>query len=518
MDIGQMFISLGIKGDTKGIDNVIKRIDVLNQKVKTLDKSFKELDQSIKIKGSLGANIGRVSAGTNTARSYATLQSKTEDKAAKDQEKRMTSYQKFQEKSIKIEEREKKKEEKEQEKRRKAEDKAAKNFFKTIDNGFSNAGKTFLGFLAATGAAGFIANTASKAVTLSNLTKQFGIGPEKSQRFANVFQGANSNLNKEDVYGFLGNITQLISSGEIKGGELAGKLASVNLSPANIHSAEDLILGLRKVSSGTPFQRNIFTSLISDLGIPPDFANALNSETFSDESFDKAYNQPILKGSQIQAGEDIKVKMNELLSNLGVLQGRLNELFGPKLIGMIDKVIKKLNGLDDEDLKKGASTLEYGALGAIIGSFFGKKKMGALVGGAIGYGIESFNTNDTADEFGPSWFRIKRNGRQTKSKTSDSYIVPSFDKNQNDFMNSVDPNFYGRTSPLTEREKFGLESQTSLKSSPVINNNITTTINAASIDQNSIPALTNAFTQAGQSLLDNNSKLYSRRTQFDMGR
>ncbi len=204
--------------------------------------------------------------------------------------------------------------------------------------------------------------------------------------------------------------------------------------------------------------------------------------------------------------------LNELLNGFDILKGRLLEIFGPRLIDAIDRFTKKLNNLTDEEIQDNTEAMKNAAGGAAAG-FIIAGPAGAVIGGSGEY------------------FRTKRKN-QLKNRPKEGPVdisggLPDFmqpwyyNEQLKEKEKQGDIEYYksiikgNSHKPLSERD-LNMQAESVYGNSQPVVNNITTNINAGSLDYNSIPAITGSINQAGQNLY-NSDKIRSRYTQFNPG-
>ena len=470
MNIAELFISLGVKGDTKALDATIEKLKEAKKQATGLVTELKNLD---KAGGSTAVGsfaVGKVSSARtnrNSTRAEWERDIKREESVNK---KRIQLEEKREKDKIK----EEKEQEKEQKKREKDRERATKKFFGQIESGFSTVAKTFLGGLAGTALGGYITAQASKSVGAANLSAQYGIDPETANRYANAFKvGSGGAISKQGGISLIGNLAQNLANNALTN-ELLPQFTALGLSPDAVRDPVSLFKALRQTSLDNPYKEKYFTALTGGLGIPPEVAQVLNSKQTSEKEFNRLYNLPNLSNEEIQAGRRISSKTAELETAIDKLAGTLLEKFEPAINKIIDFIQQKLTPENVSSAVKvaGVGAAAYIATKAVK---FAKFNPVAAVATA-GYGYYQFLSH-----------LAEKNEKilYGKRKNKGEYIA--------DFgANNYSPTDYNRSYSPAEIE--AAKQFTSISPQSNITNNITTNIKTDSIDQNSIPALSDSIT------------------------
>lgn len=506
MNIGKLFLTLGVESNVKALDDTIKKVSSLKKESLELNKTLKETKKSFSFSVSSSKSPSGVPSESKILQEEAKVLkaklqiAKTEADFIKLKEKEQKRAKKEEVDKLKTEFQIAKTEadflnlkEKKQKRREKDRERATKNFFKQIDNGFSFVAKSFLGALAGAGVAGYITREASKSVSAYNLLQQYGIDPETSQRLGNVFRrGSGGIVGNEDTMKFLGELAQKITNKELmQDAGMISALTAAGISPESIRTPLDLIKSIRAVSKDTRYDPKVFTNLVSALGVPPVFSQALNATQFTDDQFDQAYNLNILGESAIKAGTDISVATSDLIRSYDILKGELLEKFAPEILGIISSVGELLKGEGkiaetgkDVAIGLGGAYAVSKVLGTAAkvggGMALGGLAQGLLKGGVAGtylYGAYkglSYLADKNEEILFPEKYKRKtEKKRQEISKNNGEYY----------------PDFGSGDASIDFNQRLMTKEQAMRMTTINNNNNINVEVKADSVDKNSVPAL-----------------------------
>jgi hypothetical protein len=551
MDIGKLFLSLGIKTDTKDLEETIKKIEELKKQSQELNKVLKEtgkinkdgsgksrkssdpeLDElkretkfkieenkqareslktkkeAIKTKAEV-LKADKVSAQIEVETTKKKLvEAKTEseilkkellikkgeEKSIKEAEKKKEKEEKDRKKE---QEGEEKKKEKEQKQREKDREKSTKNFFKQIDNGFGFIAKAFTGSLIGAGIAGAITAQTARSTTLSNMFKQYNLDPEKGQRWANVFRiGSSGAISNKEAGEVIKSLKSTLTSSEL-GEDMIGRLSALGLDSSLIRDPFAVLQAMREKA---PLHgREYFTELAGRLGIPPIMSQALNPENFNEEQFQDAYTRPILSQLTIDANARINTQISDLGDAFDRLRSKLVSDFEPE----IENIITKIRGLlTPENVKKGKDVAKTAGAAFLLRQGI---KHPFLSASALGYYIANKITDGRAmDGLGMMMSHpvesFTEAGKLLKGKFTGKYKYgdfPYYKFNQKEIEDLErqynNGKIYDPENPLFQQPRNDWIRQnedmanTGLVSS--LNLNVNTNINTNSIDNTTIPII-----------------------------
>ena len=376
--VGDLTIDLNIAGDGKGIDALIG-------KVKTLDKAVVNLNKNLKQTDSIGGVGGKASVGSvpKTPREKTEIQLRREALA-------FTRIELGERRAAlatqRLDSQEAKKEEKEEEKRRKAARNEAKKFFGTIQDGFQKTLKVGLGVIGATGGAiGIGIAATSQAQLIASIGAQQGINSQDLQRWRNVLTQANTGLGGEQAVAEIAGLQSRLANNTLTG-EMAGVLAQLGLSPRET-SAISVLSELREVGKG--MSPELRTTLLGGLGLGAGTANAFNTDYFSDQQFNKAYNLPISADSTIEANRQLAQSIDKLRIIFDNLAAKILAKFGPTISDVADTLENPDAPGNRRKIRQSRQTATvYGVGTAAAAGLLGAGPIGAgiLGGGAALYG------------------------------------------------------------------------------------------------------------------------------------
>jgi hypothetical protein len=508
MNIGSLFLSLGIKGDTKSLDDAIKKVEELKKQTQELNKALKETKTNSKFDLS-------ASSTKNPSKFVNPELLALKEKASFSQENLKLARAEMgleklknseEEKERKKREKEQKRLEREEKKREKEREKATKDFFSQIENGFSFIAKAFTGGLVAGGIGGYVVSQAAKQTALTNSLKQYGIDPEKSQRYANVFRKASyGRVGLAETNDFVSNLANRIASGLTTDPALMAQFGVMGIDPSNISNFDDAIKQIRQYSKNPNYRAAELTSLLEKLGVPNQFAPAFGKD-FSDEQFSGAYNNAkILSNQQVQSGADINLRIAELGNAFDVLKGVLLDNFAPAILGLTNKIEKNLTPENIEagaDIAKGIGA-GYATTKALkYLTKYGKAGVGRLgVAGAGGLSLYqglSYLAEENERLYFPKKYK-KKMAAKNNGNDKGEYIADFGEQG----FDTVDDSFYRRdpNGKPSARDIENFTRQTMIN--PTNNVSITTNINAASVDRNAAPLITNGINDNINSVLLN---------------
>jgi len=487
MNVGSLFLSLGIKGDTKSLEEAIKKVEELKKQTQELNKVLKETKANSK----LNVSTGTGSASTKAPRESQVLREEAAVSAAK------LRIAKTELGFLDLKEKKENKEEREQKKREKDREKATKDFFNQVENGFSFIAKAFTGGLLAGGVGGFIASQAASKVSLAASLQQYGIDPEKSQRYANVFRRASGGqVGDAETNSFIANLSEQIAQGLTTNPEILSKFAILGIDPRNVKDFDSALKEIRDYSKSENYNPANLTSLLGQLGVPKEFAPAFG-KNFSDEQFRDAYdNAKISTNEQVEAAKKLNTQFAELGKAFDVLQGVLLEKFSPALIGIANKIEEKLTPENIEqaaEIAKGIGAGYIATKAAKTAFRYGKAGLGRLgavgavgIGGTALYQGLSYLADENERLYFPEKYK-KRMGikdKQGASEASKGEYVADFGNFEVGDRLKTDPNRV-----YSQEEIAAAIKQTQISPS----NNVTTTvnINAGSVDKNTAPFIAN---------------------------
>lgn len=331
MNIGSLFLSLGIKSDTKSLEEAIKKVEELKKQTQELNKALKEAKSNTKL------DVQTSTSKIKTPKESALLREQAASSAAR------LRIAKTELGFINLEEQAKNKQEREQKKREKAREKATKDFFNQVENGFSFLTKLFVGGAVAGGIGGYITAQSSKQASLSASLAQYGIDPEKSQRYANVFRRASGGLvGVPETNNFIANFADTIARGLRDKPELLQRFSFLGIDPSSITDFESAFKAIREYGKNPNYDQGTLTTLLSDLGVSKEFAPAFG-KGFSDKEFEDAYNNAkILTNEQNESLKKLNVRISELTNAFDILKGTLLDKFAPTITKIIDNIEGKL--------------------------------------------------------------------------------------------------------------------------------------------------------------------------------
>ena len=466
MDIGKLFLSLGIKADTKGLEGTINKIEELKKQSKELNKALKETK----------TNIGGIKSGSSVSSNPQVASAQIETKLAQERLKMakvQAGFEKIEEKKEKDkrrdEEKEAKKKEKEQKQREKDREKATKNFFKQIDNGFGFIAKAFTGSIIGSGIAGIITNQASKSVSLNNIFQQYGLDQEQGQRYSNVFRRGNPQLDKETILQMITGVAETLASRETKNNPVILQgLGALGLDPS-ITDPFTLFEAIRR--NPNKLDRKYLSSLATDLGISPAFSQSLNPETEAGKLFEESYNRPIMSKNQIRAGTNVATKFSDLGDTFDRTKAKILEQNEGKIVEILQRIEKALT---PENFEKIGEYVAIGLTGYLV-------RKNPIVAGVFGlkYGYDKLKTPEGRENIMDSiedllikttdrGFTHRINGKEVSTEEFREYKDgdDDFRKEYQRYINDTTNNSIGPTSY-----------------------NINTNINASSIDNTTLPVI-----------------------------
>lgn len=470
MNIGKLFLSLGIKSDTKSLDEAIRKVEQLKKQTQELNKALKETKANSK--------IGITSTSSGAAKSPKESQALREEAAIGAAKLRIAKTELG---FANLEEQTKKKQDKEQKKREKDREKSTKDFFNQVESGFSFIAKAFTGGLLAGGVTGYITSQASKQAALSASLQQYGIDPETSQRYANVFRrSSGGQVGVEETNSFISSLSDKIGQGLLTKPALLSEFALLGIDPRDVKDFESALGEIRKYSKSENYNPASLTSLLGQLGVPKEFAPAFG-KGFSDEQFRDAYdNAKILSNEQVDSARKVNIALADLANNLNVLSGTLIDKFSPAIIGIANKINENLtteNVQDATDVAKGLGAGYLFTKGAKTVAKYGKAGLGRLgVVGAGGYSLYeglSYLADRNEELLYPN--------RKKKKKDNEEYIAPSFGNEVSDRL-KTDPNKVYSQEEIAEAIR-----ATSV--TPNVTTNVN--INASSVDKSTAPFIAN---------------------------
>lgn len=477
MNIGSLFLSLGIKGDTKSLDDAIKKVETLKKQTQELNKALKETKANSKLDASSGAKI-------KTPKESVVLR----EEAAVAKQK--LSLAKTELGFVNLKEKAETKQDKEQKKREKDREKSTRDFFNQVDKGFSFIAKAFTGGLLAGGIGGYITSQAANKVSLSASLKQYGIDPEASQRYANVFRTASGGqVGDAETNNFIANLSEQIAQGLTTNPEILSKFALLGIDPRKVTNFDSALKEIREYSKSPNYNQANLTSLLGRLGVPKEFAPAFG-KGFSDNEFNNAFNNAnISTNAEVKAATDLNIKFSQLGKDLDVLSGKLLKEFAPA----IDSIITTIQGkLTPENIEKAGDIATglgagYLATKAAKTAFkYGKAGLGRLgVVGAGGYGLYE-GLSYLADENERLYFPAKYKARMKKEeadkvKDKKGLVADFRDQPMADrFRGDSNYNYPQEDIDATLGINSGVKAAD-------VNVNTTVNINAGSVDSNTAP-------------------------------
>lgn len=476
MNIGSLFLSLGIKGDTKSLEDAIKKVEELKKQTQELNKALKEAKTNSNI------GVSTSSTRTKTPKESQLLREEAAIGAAK------LKIAKNELGFLELKEKKETKEEREQKKREKSREKATKDFFNQVEGGFSFIAKAFTGGLLAGGIGGYVTSQASKQVSLAASLQQYGIDPEKSQRYANVFRKASGGqVGDVETNSFIANLSEQIAQGLTTNPEILSKFALLGIDPRSVKDFDSALKEIRDYSKSPNYNPSNLTSLLGQLGVPKEFAPAFG-KNFSDEEFNDAYNNAkISTNEQVEAAKKLNIQFAELGKAFDVLQGALLEKFAPALIGIANKIEEKLTPENIEtatDVVKGIGAGYIATKAAKTALKYGKAGLGRLgIVGAGGVGLYeglSYLAERNEELYFPQRNKKKK---ENQKKEKEEYVADFGDFEVNDRL-KVDPNRVYSQKEIDAAIK-------STQIAPSNNVNTTVNINAGSIDKNTAPFIAN---------------------------
>lgn len=367
MNIGSLFLSLGIKGDTKSLDDAIKKVEELKKQTQELNKALKETKSNTK----LNVSTGGASSGKNLKESQI-LREEAAVGAAK------LRIAKTELGFVNLEEQAKKKQEKEQKKREKDREKATKDFFNQIENGFSFVAKAFTGGLVAGGIGGYITAQASKQAALSASLREYGIDPEKSQRYANVFRVASGGqVGVQETNAMIKRIEDMISNSEMFNPEIGNAFVAAGIDATEVKDFDSFIKLARNSLKDPRYSERNLTTLLGKIGVPDVFSPAFG-KNFSDKEFEDAYkNAKINTNQQVEDAKKINLAFAQLENSFDVFKGDLLSRFAKSIEKWINFVNKLLTPENLEKLTEKTGDLKEVGEGLLAG-YLGKKGLEAL--------------------------------------------------------------------------------------------------------------------------------------------
>jgi hypothetical protein len=538
MNVGSLLLSLGIKGDTKSLDDAIKKVEELKKQTQELNKALKEAKTNSKINFGTSSfksqnSFSNSSSNNNNLNSWAkeikreeAIEKKREalakkrekeegktlsleEKAERNRQEKIKlekdKEEKLIEKVAKTETKEKTKLEKEQKKREKDREKSTKDFFNQIENGFSFIAKTFTGGLLAGGVAGYITSQAASKVSLATSLRQYGISPEKSQRYANVFREASyGQIGDKETDDFIVNLASRIARSKRNPSELL-PFNMIGADPSKIKDFDSAIKQIRSYAKNPNYDTDQITSLLGELGLPKEFAPAFTKE-FSDKEFENAYkNAKISTDKEVKSAAEINLKISQFVKAIDVFSGVILDRFKPD----IEKFLKFLEDkLTPENVKEAADLAKKGMAGFLTykGAKFAVQNPKTAL--AIALGIAGYKAFESMDENGikringkivsNEQFKAFKNKnskekfgsleKNNRKKTSD-FIYP--DEATKNLLTRLDQDSVdiSKNRELTLGEEARAKSITNLN--PTHNVNTTVNINAESVDKSTAPFIAN---------------------------
>jgi len=496
MNIGSLFLSLGIKSDTKSLEDAIKKVEELKKQTQELNKALKETKANSKL------NVSTGSAGSSNVKTLKESQILREEAAVGAAKLRIAKTELG---FLDLKEKKESKEEREQKKREKSREKATKDFFNQVESGFSFVAKAFTGGLLAGGIGGYITAQASKQVSLAASLQQYGIDPEKSQRYANVFRRASGGqVGVEETNAFIANLSEQIAQGLTTNPEILSKFAILGIDPSQIKDFDSALKEIREYSKSPNYNPANLTSLLGQLGVPKEFAPAFG-KNFSDKEFNDAYqNAKILSNEQVEIAKKLNIQLSELGAAFDRLKGIMLEKFAPSISAIVSKIE---NNLTSENAEKAAkyTGVAVGGLVATKVAKFAKNNpyftagLGAyaateyLTNGRTTEGVEEFASNPLSSL--KEGFKILSGkkefgglGKSNRRKSSD-FMYP--DNATRDLFTRLDQGSVdlSKERDLTFEEEARARAATALN--PTTNVNTTVNINAGSVDKNTAPYIAN---------------------------
>lgn len=311
MKLDDLFLALGIKVDSKGLDDAQTKLDKFSETAEKLDATLKSLSKNKVNLGSTPNSTGSARAFTSTGKGTGAISSRQAEKSeAAELKSRQTEYYR----GLKKEASQKKQDErdranflkddrkieqaalKERTKERKKEDGENKKFFRTVQDGYKGVRDVVLGIFSATGitkAYNSVMGVVDNAKGVQALNTQYDLDVIDTQRWSNIFQQASKGqLEKPEILGNIQAITARLKAAQTNpDSELRGLLAQAGADPS-VTNPFKLFEQLRE--SGAVFNDpSVFTSLVNALGMNPSMAAALNPAKTPDAEFKKYAQMPV---------------------------------------------------------------------------------------------------------------------------------------------------------------------------------------------------------------------------------
>jgi hypothetical protein len=528
MNVADIFLTLGIKGDTKSLEDAIKKVEELRKKTEALNKELKNSEKIKKESASTGktraskdpelAELKRATQFKIQEHKQARETLKTEkeavklkaesaktekqntklkaefskkeilenkekdrqfDRATRIKEKEQKKEKKLITDGLKAEEKEKTKLEKEQKKREKDREKATKAFFNQIENGFSFIAKAFTGALVGGGIGGYVTSQASKQVSLAASLRQYNISPEQSQRYANVFREASyGQIGTKETDAFIANLAERIGRSKYNPAELL-PFNMIGADPSKITDFDSAIKEIRSYAKNPNYKSENITALLGELGLPREFTPAFTKE-FSDEQFNNAYTSAkILSNAEVGAAAKLNLEFAKLGNSFDVLQGKMLKEFAPALERVIKYIDNKLTPENAEKIADAATGIGAGyAITKAVKTAvkYGKGGVARLgVAAAGGYGLYQ-GLSYLADKNEKNFFPQKYKKRKEAEKKGTNYEADFGNFEVNDRL-KMNPNY-----------KYSQEDIAATMGQSVAPNVTTTVnINAGSVDKDTAP-------------------------------
>lgn len=485
MNVGSLFLSLGIKGDTKSLEDAIKKVEELKKQTQELNKALKETKANSKLNVS---TTGAVSTNTKAPKESQILREEAAVSSAK------LRIAKTELGFLDLKEKKESKEEREQKKREKNREKATKDFFSQVESGFSFIAKAFTGGLLAGGIGGYVASQAASKVALSASLQQYGIDPEKSQRYANVFRTAsNGQVGDLETNAFIANLADRISQGKHNPALLL-PFNKIGVDPSRLKDFDSAIKEIRTYSKHPDYNPADITALLGELGLPREFAPAFG-KGFSDEQFKNAYDSAkISTNAEVKSAAEVNLKISQFSKALDVLSGTILNRFQPDIEKFLDYIEAKLapeNVKEAAEIAKGIGAGYIATKAVETALKYGKAGLGRLgvvgAGGVALYEGLSYLSDENERLYFPEKYKKRmaaksRNEKKEESKKSE-YVADFGDFEVSDRL-KTDPNrVYSQEDIAAVIERTRI----------LPNNNVNTTvnINAGSVDKNTAPFIAN---------------------------
>lgn len=482
MSIGSLFLSLGIKGDTKSLDEAIEKVKKLKEETKALNDALKATKDATKI-GGVGGGSTRGSTKSPE------LQALTEEANLA---KQRLNLAKAEVGMANLEEKEEKRRDREQKKREKDREKATKDFFRQIENGFSFTAKAFTGAILGGGIAGYVTGKAAQHVATSNLLAQFNIDAETAQRYQNVFRiGSGNVIGDEQTNAILSQLSLAVGNKEGYNPTALNALVRLGIEPGSISSADDLLKKIRERTK-KEYDPKVLSSLMEGLGLgfSPAFTQVLNSKQFSDKDWNAAWNRSVLSQEQVDANKRVAVEIGNVIKQFNNLTGVLIDKFEPAIKRITDYVQENLN-TDNASKLAEYTAVVLGGLGLSKGYKFAARNP-VLAGGLAAY-VATDLTSSYLQKHpieGKMGMMNKvmqyylRNGladKRTSNNKDSMYAAPTFEGDEAlSGLNAFNTPYM--------KDFANTEGRAAFKSSNI---NVVTNINAGSVDSSSVPSLVN---------------------------